>query len=497
MATSPLFLSIDVGSSQVRTALCDEMGRLQHVVAAATPPSVPAPGLVEYDAAELAEAVLSCAKKSIEGEVSLAGVGIATQRATALVWDKRTGVPVAPAIGWQDLRTVFDCLALQAQDLWLAPNMSATKIAAILNSVDEARTNQHLLVGTLDSYLTWVLTGGPDGGHHVSDGSNAAVTGLVAKGEQGNWDEWDETTLSTLRIARTQLPRIVDSVGPIAPAKALSGSPMITALLGDQQSSLIGQGCTRPGMAKATFGTGGVLDLLSDGESPDAARASAGGTFPIVAWRKGTKSTFGTEAIMLSAGAAVTWLVDDLGVIDTPAQSTQLAASVASSNGAWFVPALMGLGTPVFDFGARGTLLGISAGIGRGEIVRAVLEGVAERGADLLEAAQSDSGFNVERLCIDGGMSENAVFVHALADACQRPIAVSQEREATIIGAGMAACVGVGVIEQLETVATIIEPGKIVSPTMDDDTYKARRLRWYEMREKAERTIPELSGIVF
>lgn len=491
------FLSIDIGSSRVRTALSSLDGGLSRVVVAPTPPANPAPGLVEFDALGVAQAMLRCAAETLEGAGAVSGVGMAVQRASSVVWDQTTGVPVAPGIGWQDLRTVFDCLTLQGQDLWLAPNMSATKLAAILDATDPERSDERLLAGTLDSYLAWVLTGGPDGGRHVTDGTNAAVSGLVRAGDTGDWDRWDERTLSILSIREDHLPLVVDSFGPIAAARALNGAPMLCGILGDQQASLLGQGCTRRGAAKATFGTGGALDLLSDGPSPKAPRASASGTFPIVAWRRGGRSTFATEAIMLSAGSSIDWLVNDMGLLDTARDSARIAASCDSSQGCWFVPALMGLGTPVFDFGARGTLLGVSAGIGRPEIVRAVLEGIAERGADLLDAAIADTGLEVPHLGVDGGMSENEVFVQALADACQRPIHVSSEREATIVGAGLAAALGSGAIDDPAEIADRIAPGRVVEPKVDAEVRSARRERWLEMRARAERTIPELSGITF
>jgi glycerol kinase len=292
------------------------------------------------------------------------------------------------------------------------------------------------------------------------------------------------------------LPRIVDSSGPVGEASALAGAPPICGIVGDQQASLIGQGCTRPGLAKATFGTGGMLDLCT-GARAGAETRGAAGTFPIVAWQRGGATTWGVEAVMLSAGTCIEWLRDDLGVLTSAEESAVVAAGAAEGGDVWFVPALLGMGTPVWDFGARGTLLGITRGTGRPELVRAVLEGVAHRGADLLEAAEADSGLGVGTLRIDGGMSANEVFVGALAEATGRPVEVSAELEATTLGAGFLAGLAVGTWADEDDVAAAYRPRAAVEPTWDQPTRSARRSRWLEARERSARTIPELSGIAF
>jgi hypothetical protein len=189
------------------------------------------------------------------------------------------------------------------------------------------------------------------------------------------------------------MPAIVDSSGTVGHASALPGSPPICGIAGDQQASLVGQGCTLPGLAKATFGTGGMLDQCVGPAAPGALGRGDSGTFPIVTFRVDGQTTWGTEAVMLSAGTCIEWLRDDLGIIATSKESETVAAQCATAGDVWFVPALLGLGTPVWDFGARGTLVGLTRGSGRPEIVRAVLEGVAHRGADLVEASEQDSGF--------------------------------------------------------------------------------------------------------
>jgi glycerol kinase len=294
------------------------------------------------------------------------------------------------------------------------------------------------------------------------------------------------------------MPTVVDSSGMLGAAAALPGAPPICGMAGDQQASLVGQGCTLPGLAKATFGTGGMLDQCTGpGNVPGAMSRGEAGTFPIVAFRVDGQPTWGTEAVMLSAGTAIEWLRDDLGIIATSKESETVAAQSATAADVWFVPALLGLGTPVWDFGARGTLVGLTRGSGRAEIVRAVLEGVAHRGADLVEASEHDSGFPISALRVDGGMTDNEVFVQSLADAIGRPVEISPVLEATTLGAGLLAGLAVGTYGTTTELAKTFSPRKTLEPQGTEVERLASRDRWLAARSKAEGTIPELSGISF
>ncbi len=293
------------------------------------------------------------------------------------------------------------------------------------------------------------------------------------------------------------LPSIVDSSGQLAQATALPGAPMITGIAGDQQASLVGQGCTVEGLAKITFGTGGMLDMVTGTQSPSTAQRSAAGTFPIAAWRRGGTTTWGLEAIMLSAGSCVEWLRDDMGFFDDAADSADVALRCESSDGVVFVPALLGLATPTWDFGARGLLLGLTRGSGRAEITRAVLEGVAQRGRDLVEAAEQDAGRSIDSLRVDGGMSANDVFLQALADAVDRPIEISPVLEATTLGAGALAGMAVGLWDDEQDLASTWQPRAIFEPHEDSSVRVAARERFLEARRRSERTLPDLSGISF
>jgi glycerol kinase len=462
-------LVVDVGTSGVRAAIVRPDATVVHSHYAPVLPDSPAPGLVEFDATAMADAVTTVANAALNDVGGVTAVGIANQRASTIVWERASGKPLAPGIGWQDLRTVVTCLTLQAEGIRLAPNASATKLMAILDVVDPDRTRSaagELCFGTVDTWVAWTLSGGAGVGHdalHVTDATNAAVTALIDPATV----EWNLPLLEKLRIPVELLPRIVDSSGTVGPCHALPGAPVICGIAGDQQASLVGQGCLRPGLAKATFGTGGMLDQCTGpGSRPGRAGQGSTGTFPI-------------------------------GILASAAASAEIAAQCETTGDVWFVPALLGLGTPVWDFGARGTVVGLTRGSGRPELVRAVLEGVAHRGADLVEAAEGDSGFSIDALRVDGGMSANDVFVSALADAIGRPVEVSPVLEATTLGAGLLAGLAIGTYDSPDDIADTFSPRRTVEPRSDDATRAHSRERWLQARAKAEATIPELTGISF
>ena len=481
-----MILVIDVGTSGVRASMVDADAKVRHVQHRQVLPDTPMPSFVQFDAEVMADAVLEVAHAAIEraGETPSA-VGIANQRASTIVWDRATGEPVGPGVGWQDLRTVGMCLTLQGQGIRVAPNASATKLGFLLDMADPQR-ERDLCFGTVDTWVAWTISGGAV---HVTDATNAGVTGL----RTGDGTDWHQPILEALNIPTSVLPAVPDSTGVVGHASALPGSPPIAGIAGDQQASLVGQGCLRPGLAKITFGTGGMLDLCVGATRPTFETRGGGGCFPIVAWQRAGAITWGIEAVMLSAGSAVEWLRDDLGILTTSAESDAVAAAVETTGDVWFVPALLGLGTPTWDFGARGTLVGMTRGTGRAEVVRAVLEGIAHRGADLVEAAEEDAaGVAVESLRVDGGMSANSVFVHALADATQRPIEVSPELEATTLGAAYLAGLATGVWKDEADLAARWSPRAVVEPRSTPD-----RDRWRAARDKAAAWVPELSALDF
>ena len=477
-------LVVDTGTTSVRAAVVRPDGTVDALARRTVPLSSPSAGFVEFDAGEMAQAALDVARRALAEGGPVEAVGIANQRASTVVWDRATGDPAGPGIGWQDLRTAGLCLALQSQGLRLPPTASATKLSVLLDIADPGRARD-LCFGTLDTWLAWTLSGGA---LHVTDATNAGVTGLVL----GDCSGWDEAVLDVLRIPPSVLPRIVDSSGILGPALALDCAPPLAALVGDQQASLVGQGCTRPGLAKATFGTGGMLDLCVGPERPAFPVRGDAGCFPVVAWRRGGADTWGIEAVMLSAGSAVEWLRDDLGILASVEESDEVAVSVPHTDDVRFVPALFGLGTPAWDFGARGTLVGLTRGSGRAQIVRAVLEGIAHRGADLLEAAEADGGVTIPTLRVDGGMTANATFVQALADACQRPVEVAPVTEATTLGAAYLAGMAVGLWADEDEVADAWRASRVVEPRRRPD-----RERWRQAVARAAGAVPELSAVRF
>jgi len=472
-----------VGTSGLRAGVMRPDASVEAVHYQAFPPSTPFPGLVEFDAAALGRHVLDVAAAALADAGPVDAVGIANQRCSTIVWDRSTGEPVAPALGWQDLRTVIECLTLGAEGYRIAPNQSATKLAWLLDNTGGAR-DRPLAFGTVDTWVAWVLS---EGALHVTDATNAHINGLLGADEA-----WDDKLLDRLAIDPALLPSIVDSSGVFGEATALPGAPPLAGMAGDQQASLLGQGCTRRGLAKVTFGTGGMLDACLGAEPLATTTRAPHGTFPITAWRRAGETTWGVEAIMLSAGTNVEWLVDDLGILDDPAASDTVAAACTDTGGVVYVPALLGLGTPRWDFGARGTLLGVTRGTGRPELVRAVLEGVAHRGADLLEATEADSGLTIETLRVDGGMSANPTFVQALANATGRTVEVSPITDATTLGAGFLAGLAVGTWSTFDDLAATWAPARRVDPGERLD-----RDRWAQAVDRAAGWIPDLSAMDF
>ncbi|HEU5085245.1 MAG TPA: FGGY-family carbohydrate kinase [Acidimicrobiales bacterium] len=471
-------LVVDAGTSGVRSVAVRPDGSVAAEVRAEVLPASPAPGLVELDPAATAAAAVETATAVLDQVGPVDGVGITNQRASTIAWDARTGEAVAPGIGWQDLRTVGRCLALRAEGVRLAPNTSACKAEWLVQHTDVPA--EHLRIGTVDTWLAWVLS---DGSSHVTDASNALVTELYDPAGR----RWRGDLLSLLGVPEGALARVVDSAGVAAEARRLPGAPPIAALVGDQQASLLGQGCIAPGDAKLTLGTGGMLDVCL---GPDPGPSPTAGTFPIIAWRLAGADTWGREAVMLSAGTCVEWLRDGLGILDDVADSDAVAATVPDAGDVMFVPALSGLGTPHWDHGARGTLVGITRGTTRPHIVRAVLEGVALRAAELLDAAEADAGITAATLRVDGGMSRNAQVLQALADACGRPVERSPLVEATALGAAYLAGVAVGTWPDLATAAATRPSTEPITPRRSLD-----RERFADATRRAAGWIPELSSL--
>ncbi|MFK7918885.1 MAG: FGGY family carbohydrate kinase [Ilumatobacter sp.] len=486
------FLVVDVGTTGLRAAIVNDSLAIEHFEYRDNPPDTPFEGLVEFDPVLLAERVLDAcgtALDVIDGPV--AAVGITNQRASTVVWDRSTGQPIGPGLGWQDLRTITECMVARASFDWtIAPNQSITKLAWLLTNSGDL-SGRDLCFGTIDSWIAWTLTGGA---HHVSDGTNMSTTTTGMRVADGSG--WATDRLDHFGIDERILPRVVNSAGLVGPATALPGAPPITAMIGDQQASLIGQGCVRPGTAKLTLGTGGMLDLVTGAPAPTEIQRNAAGTYALPTWQLNDTLSWGAEAIMLSAGTNVEWLRDDLGLIETAAESDQVARQCETSDGVIYVPALLGLGTPQWDYGARGALLGLTRGTQRPHIVRAVLEGIAHRCADLLDAASADTAVGVDVVRLDGGMSQNATLVESLANALGRTIEVSPTTEATTRGAAFLAGLGLGRWDDVTEVEQLWTPAATADPATGYDRPTARA-RWSDAVQRAQNWHLELSALDF
>lgn len=464
-------LVIDVGTSGVRAVVVDDAARILHAEHRELLPSTPAPGLVEFDPTAMADTALALARGAVAAAGRVDAVGVTNQRSSTVAWDRATGEAVGPGLGWQDQRTLQQCERIFSKGFLIAPNLTATKAAWLLERADPGGMRD-LCIGTIDSWIAWHLS---KGSLHVTDPGNAGATGLSSP----TGDGWSNDRLELTGVPRRTLPDIVDSSSIVGPATALDGAPPIAGIAGDQQASLLGQGCVRAGLAKITFGSGGMLDLCLGSEKPAFGAIGSGGSVAIVAWRRQGATTWALEGIMLGAGTNIEWL-RELGVIASCAESHDVASECASSDGVIFVPALLGLGTPYWNFRARAALFGVSRGTGRPQIVRAVLEGIAQRAADLVEAAEADSGLEIATLRIDGGMSANPSFVQAVADATGRPIEVSPVLEATSLGAAFLAGLAIGIWAGWDEVAAMWSPRERVEPLQSFD-----RAHWKDACQRA------------
>lgn len=451
----------------------------------------PRDGWVEHDAQEIFSATIACAREALASASLLpnrvAGIGIAVQRETVVVWERATGRPVHRAIVWQDRRTAAVCRTLAADPaavalvertgLLLDPYFSATKLAWILDEVPGARVaaeRGELLAGTIDSWLLWQLTGGRV---HATDATNASRTLLYDIHEQA----WSDELCALFRVPGAMLPDVRDSADDYGLTEpALFGAPIaIRALVGDQQAGAVGQDCVAAGEAKATYGTGCFV-LVHTGDAPKLSRHRLLAT---IALRMNGRTTYALEGSIFNAGTVVQWLRDQLGLIATAAESAEMAASVSSSGGVYFVPAFTGLGAPWWDPEARGALTGLTRDSGRAEIVRAALESVALQTRDLASAF-ADDGVPIATLRVDGGMSANDWLMQAVADQVQRPVERPAVVETTAWGAARLAGLHAGIYPPLGT------PGlrrveQTFIPTFDTSESDRLHAGWLRAVERA------------
>jgi len=478
-------LALDQGTTSSRALVFDLDGDPVASAQREFTQHYPEPGRVEHEPEDLWNTQRDCAAEALArakiSSADLAAVGIANQRETTLLWDRRTGKAVHRAIVWQDRRTADSCIRLRAEGaepfvaqktgLRLDPYFSATKLAWLLDHTPGARAaaaRGELAFGTVDTWLLWKITGGRV---HATDASNAART-LLFNLRTGTWDE---ELLRLFDIPRSVLPEIRDTAGffgEISSGLPAAGAP-ITALVGDQQAALFGQACLNPGAAKATYGTGCFL-LLNTGSR---IVASTNNLLSTVAWRIGGETTFALEGSVFVAGAVVQWLRDELNLVDSATDLDALAASVPDSGGAYLVPAFAGLGAPHWDPFARGALVGLTRGTNRAHICRAALESIAFQTVELITAMEADAGLHLAELRVDGGVSRSAPLLQMQADFLNRAVVRPKVIETTALGAAALAGVGAGVIAPASFAARW-EQDLRVEPRMDDTTRSAQLAGW-------------------
>ena len=491
-----VILGLDQGTSSSRAVLMRADGTLSHIAQRELPQIYPQPGWVEQDP----EAIWSSQAAAVRAVLGDAGldpaaihcIGITNQRETTLVWERATGRPIANAIVWQDRRTADDCAQLSATHhngrnieslvsektgLVLDAYFSASKIRWILQHVPGARAQANagqLAFGTVDSWLLWKLTGGR---RHITDVSNASRTQLF----NIHTLAWDQELLDIFDIPRSMLPEVVDSSGDLAVATELLPNGKITGIAGDQQAALFGQMCLRSGMAKNTYGTGCFL-MLQTGTTPVR---SPHRLLTTVAWRMAGQTNYALEGSIFVAGAAIQWLRDGLGILNSAPEVEALAASVPDSGGVVFVPALTGLGAPHWDPHARGAIFGLTRGATRAHLARAALEGIAFQVADIVRAMESDAhhsatGLRVHELRVDGGASTNDLLMQMQADVLGIPIVRSQTSEATVLGACYLAGLGAGVWSHVEELERQWSESRRFDPQSNPEQRRHKIAAWHQ-----------------
>jgi glycerol kinase len=450
----PCILALDQGTTSSRALVIREDGRVIGRAGREFTQHFPRPGWVEHDAREIWQVTLGAVQEALAqaGETP-AGIGITNQRETVVLWDRRTLEPVAPAIVWQDRRTAERCAALKAEGreeevrrlsgLLLDPYFSATKLEFLLRDPALRRSAESgaLACGTMDSWLIAKLT---SGSVHVTDHTNASRTLLYGLERH----DWEPALLELFGIPPALLPRVVPSSGVIGesdPAHFGLRLP-IAGIAGDQQAALFGQGCVRPGLAKNTYGTGAFLLSYAGAGRP----AAGAGLLTTIAAGPGGEPAYALEGSVFIAGAAVQWLRDGLGIIATAGETEALARSVSDTGGVHFVPAFVGLGSPHWEPGARGTITGLTRGTGRAHLVRAALEAMAFGSADLLEAMVAGQGRELELLRVDGGAAANDWLMSFQADVLGVPIERPADVETTVFGAAGLAGLALGVWRSLD-----------------------------------------------
>ena len=473
-------MALDAGTTSNRCILFNQKGEMCSVAQKEFTQYFPKPGWVEHDANEIWSTQLGVAVEAMQkigvSAEQIAAIGITNQRETTIVWDKNTGEPVYHAIVWQCRRTSEYCDMLKEEGLeeWFREKtgliidayFSGTKLKWILDHVPGARERAErgeLLFGTVETWLIWRLT---KGRVHVTDYSNASRTMLF----NIQTLEWDEEILEKLQIPASMLPKPVPSsqIYGRTDRSFFGGEIPIGGAAGDQQAALFGQTCFTPGEAKNTYGTGAFL-LMNTGETPVFSR---NGLVTTIAWGINGKVTYALEGSVFVAGAAVQWLRDEMHLVESAAESEEIAARVDDTNGCYLVPAFTGLGAPYWDQYARGVLVGLTRGVNKNHVVRATLESLAYQTHDVLRAMEEDSGIALSALQVDGGACANDFLMQFQADMLGAPVKRPKCVETTAMGAAYLAGLAAGYWADQEEVKKNWSVSKIFSPQMEEEKRK-------------------------
>jgi glycerol kinase len=487
-------IAIDAGTTGVRAFAVDATGRPRARSYREFPQHFPQPGWVEHDAIDIWTVTLETLGEVAqqlrdEGE-GIAALGITNQRETTVVWDRRSGRPRSRAIVWQDRRTARRCDELKAAGheplirsstgLVLDPYFSATKLAWLLHDGGVA-PDDDLLFGTVDTWLLWQLTGGPDGGVHATDPSNASRTMLFDIGAL----DWSDDLCTLFDVPRAALPQVMPSSGRFGmtrPESAAGLSVPVSGIAGDQQAALFGQACVAPGMTKNTYGTGSFV-LTNVG---DAMPDPVDGLLTTVAWSLGVgRITYAMEGSIFITGAAIQWLRDGLGIITEAAEVGPLAASVPDTGGVAFVPGFAGLGSPHWDPYARGTIVGITRGTTRAHLARAAVEAMAFQSADVVDAICRSSGTTLTEMRVDGGASVMDLLLQLQADLIAVPVRRAAVQETTALGAAYLAGLAEGVWDSPDAIDDAWQADATFEPTMDEGVRVAALAQWRRAVERA------------
>ena len=447
-----IVLAIDAGTTGVRTFAIDANGRPVASAYREFPQHFPQPGWVEHDADDIWNVTLETLTEVV-GQLTepVVAIGITNQRETVVVWDRTTGRPLARAIVWQDRRTASRCDELRAAGheplvrrltgLVLDPYFSATKLSWLLHSGGVDGSAPGFAFGTVDSWITWKLTGGVDGGVHATDPSNASRTMLYDIGAGA----WSDELCALFEVPRSCLPEVMPSSGRfgVTASDCAAGLRVpVSGIAGDQQAALFGQACVEPGMTKNTYGTGSFVLTNVGSELPSPVE----GLLTTVAWSLAPGSmTYAMEGAIFITGAAVQWLRDGLGVIESAAETGPLASSVPDTGGVYLVPAFTGLGSPWWDPYARGTIVGLTRGTTRAHLARAVVEAMAYQTADVVSAVTAASGTALSEMRVDGGASVMDLLCQFQADVLGVTVRRAAIQETTAMGAAYLAGIAEGV----------------------------------------------------